>query len=524
MKEAGTLFLEKIDEIDIDNKKPEKSIIDEYQKILIESIFTSFGLDILLVNDRYGGDVDTILNVRKIGNDPEMEYKNIKNENAYEERGEYISKEYHTHKNYINKNKEVKELKINGELIDEYTGNKIKRNEKSDLDHVISANEIHEDRGRVLAGKNGVDLANCDENLKATTPNINRSKKADPMEEHIEKKKDKYTEAEKERMRKADKEARKNYEKELFKYYHSKGFLKDTAVASGKLGVKMGARQVLGLMFFELWMSIKEEFTNFKEFWNDLGEIFRRLKDSVAKAIEKIKIKYKEYINKFFEGFSSGIFASLTTTIINIFSTTAKNIVKCTREIWVGIIKAFNILFINPDNYTTGEKFKEVSKVIIVTASIILGNIVRQAVKNISQTFPMELGEILPTFLGTLVTGLVSCTLIYVLEKSEIIKKLKNIIDEFFNLNSISKVRDDLEKNYKKLMEYAAELLNQDVDEFIEKINKFSSDLENLNPDADTETISKQLEEIIKKRGLKFAYEGNFDDFMSDRNNQLEFK
>ena len=63
------------------------SIFKEYEKVIVESLITSFGLDFLL-NDRHGGDVDTILNVRKIGKDSQMTYKNKINEEKYPERSQ----------------------------------------------------------------------------------------------------------------------------------------------------------------------------------------------------------------------------------------------------------------------------------------------------------------------------------------------------------------------------------------------------------------------------------------------------
>ena len=79
------------------------SIFKQYERVIIQSLITSFGLD-FLVRDQYGGDVDTIHNVRQIGNDAQMKYKNKKNEEAYNNRGEYNSKNYHSHPNYINTN------------------------------------------------------------------------------------------------------------------------------------------------------------------------------------------------------------------------------------------------------------------------------------------------------------------------------------------------------------------------------------------------------------------------------------
>ena len=71
-----------------------KSIFSQYETVIIYSLITSFGLD-FLIKDQHGGDVDTIHNVRQIGKDLEMTYKNKQNEESYETRGEYDSTKYH---------------------------------------------------------------------------------------------------------------------------------------------------------------------------------------------------------------------------------------------------------------------------------------------------------------------------------------------------------------------------------------------------------------------------------------------
>lgn len=42
------------------------SIWNEYERVIMQSLITSFGLD-FLAHDQHGGDVDTIHNVRQIG-------------------------------------------------------------------------------------------------------------------------------------------------------------------------------------------------------------------------------------------------------------------------------------------------------------------------------------------------------------------------------------------------------------------------------------------------------------------------
>ena len=74
-----------------------QSIFKQYESVIVQSIITSFGLD-FLVKDRHGGDVDTIHNVRQIGIDDKMEYKNSNNAADYDSMPAYskeIHNEYH---------------------------------------------------------------------------------------------------------------------------------------------------------------------------------------------------------------------------------------------------------------------------------------------------------------------------------------------------------------------------------------------------------------------------------------------
>ncbi|NMF07675.1 hypothetical protein ACUH7Y_25845 [Clostridium beijerinckii] len=142
-----------------------RDIISEYEKVVVKSIITSFGLDFLLFNDRRGGDVDTIHTARD-GN--VTDYANKKNQSDYDNHGEYdkkMSGKYHSSELYKTKNAKVSEAKKNGNLDDAYTGKRVKRNADMDLDHEISAKEIHDDPGRILAELDGIELANADSNL-----------------------------------------------------------------------------------------------------------------------------------------------------------------------------------------------------------------------------------------------------------------------------------------------------------------------------------------------------------------------
>lgn len=161
----------------------------QYERVLVESLVTSFALD-FLVKDQYGGDVDTIHNVRKIGQDDKMTYKNMLNQQEYEQRGEYVYDSYHSGKdtNYAKMTHELREAaQKEGKPVpikDEYTGDTIyvlgkskgaPPDKRASLDHVLTAKTIHEDRGRVLSGIKGEELADARDNLRWTNTSLNSS-------------------------------------------------------------------------------------------------------------------------------------------------------------------------------------------------------------------------------------------------------------------------------------------------------------------------------------------------------------
>lgn len=88
-------FVKQIDGIYDIGTNVYNSIFEQYERVIMQSLITSFGLD-FLVRDQHGGDVDTIHNVREIGMDEQMKYKNKRNEEAYNNRGKYSYADYHS--------------------------------------------------------------------------------------------------------------------------------------------------------------------------------------------------------------------------------------------------------------------------------------------------------------------------------------------------------------------------------------------------------------------------------------------
>ncbi len=496
------------------------SIFKQYERVIIESLISSFGLD-FLVKDQHGGDVDTIHNVRQIDKDGKMTYKNKKNQSNYENRGDYNSSEYHSDKRYIEKNRQIKKNKEGGNLYDTYTGEKIRMNEKSDLDHTISAKEIHDDRGRVLAGLKGTELANSQENLNATNPRTNRTKKADSMDDFLGKYGDEYNDGQKKNMQNKDAIARKSYETKLAKaYYTNPQFAKDVTFAAGSVGVRMGIRQALGFVFAEMWFAVKEEFGKIgKEF--DFGKLLTAVGNGIKRGFENAKGKYKELFEKFKKGAIAGALSSLTTTLCNIFFTTAKNVVKVIRQSYASIVQAGKVLFINPDNLPFGERMRAIVKILATGASVVAGSLVVEALSKTPIAGIPIVGDVTQSFCGALVTGILSCTLLYFFDRNEMINKLVRALN---NIHTIDKEVNYFCEQAEYFESYAAELMNIDLNQFKAETLMYSNIVSDLIESKNDEELNILLKKALNLIGVQIPWEGDFDNFMNNKNQILVFE
>lgn len=533
--------MEQIGILDLNNLEIEDSgnlfttLLSSYEKIIMESILVSFGLDIF-INDQHGGDVDTIHNVREIGRDPEMSYKSPKNKETYEATPKYNSNihgaEVRKDKVFITTKKNYKKERELGDSYDEYTGKKFETVSGADLDHVIPIEKIYNDKGRILTGIDTKDLANNEKNLKITNSSLNRSKGNLTNEEFINKRGkssnlDRETEI---RMRKLEKNAKRKIDSELYKNYYSLNFsspfMKDTLKASSSLSIKMGMKQVIGLIVTEVWFMVKEDFEKFSSS-NTLKENFLQLKDTIERAFIKAKEKYKELISKFKEGAIAGFLSSLTTTICNIFFTTAKNIVKIMRYAYVSIIQALKILFFNPDNLLLGDRIREVLKVLATGSSVIIGVISGEAFDKTLNNFGVIgiTNDILQTFITTFISSISTCVLLYFIDKNEAMKEIFAFLNKIDPTTQIIEEIDYYKKQAIYFEKYAAELLKIDYKFLKETAQKYENATEKIYQAQNQKELNKVLENLLDTLEIEKPYkENSFDEFMKNPNSVLTFK
>ena len=493
---------------------------DSYKGIIIHSLVTSFGLD-FIVKDSVGGHVDTIHNVRN-----GVAYKNSANAKAYANRGEYNSADYHNNEAY---SQMIREVRNKDFFEDAYVpGNRIAygnqsalrsdTTSKANLDHVISAKEIHDDPGRVLAGKSGVDLANKSSNLKFTNEHLNKSMGEDDIEVYIQKQKDNgtpLTKDVKEAMRNQYKESRKAYERELNKYYLSPQFISDAALSAAKVGVSMGIRQVLGFVFLEIWLACEKEIKSLPS-RTKLKYSFEAIQRGIKTGIENAKKNYKQLLAHFEQGFIAGVLADLSITLINIFFTTGITLARIIRQAFVTCVQASNILLFNPHNELLGDQLKRASIVIVTGASTVVGIIAAAAIGKLALPVAPFLLGVIKSFVALLVSGLISCTILVLIDRSVL------ITSAIEKLNKYSTYSAHLQNVCNSFNEIACEIEGYDYSELNNRLMHYDNLFTDLDNKSDEE-VNRILLQYFKDNNISLPWEGDFDEFMSNKNNRLKF-
>jgi hypothetical protein len=362
-----------------------------------------------------------------------------------------VGKEVMQDPKYKKANNEMKEQQISGNLKDEYTGKNINQNDKANLDHVVSRKELHENARRKQAGIDTRDLANIDENLKATNESLNKSKGAKSIDEYTDPTKreqrekdlreqnerankkidnssksdlEKQMEKEKndkrlndkldaddELMKKVDAESRKAINRKIMK-----GVAKETAKKAGKDALKQMA--VTGL--FAL---LKEVMNGFVRFLKSKAKSFKNF-------LEELKNAIKSFLNKIINILHTGISSAIGTIASEIFGPIVSTFKKLSSLIKQGVSSLMEAIryLRNKDNKNKPFSIKvaQVGKIITVGlvagGAIFLGDFFEKlllSVPGMQVELPLlgSLANVIGMFLASLVSGLVGAIGINLIDK-----------------------------------------------------------------------------------------------------------
>ncbi|MBM5459056.1 hypothetical protein H8F21_15920 [Pseudomonas sp. P66] len=441
----------------------------------LQSIAGTFGVGKMLsAYDKTGGSVDTIHNARQ------GTYATDAAAQAYEREGKYteaVKAEYHQKDPAYRKvATDTLEARTQGDLKDAYTGEQMssRRSDSHSIDHVIPAEEIHNDRGRVLAGVDGVQAGNTDSNLKPTSKTTNsamgkktateyvawlektKDKRAKRLEtlrakeaagEHLSAKAKeeiaKLVEQEKitanpEPLLEADRKARAEYDKAVNAYYLSAEFRKDclhtSVVAGGRAAFQAAMGAILVELFAGIFDEVKDWYRNGAAAESTIGsELKRRLK-RVGVRVAK---QWKAVLAAAAGGMITGLLSNLVTVLINAFLTTAKRTVRMIREGAGSLVSACKTLLLRPEGMTIDEGLHEASKVLVGGGVIVGGILLEEAVSKALQAIPFiaPIADITTAVIVGTATAITSTLAVYLVDKADVFgvnraKRLEHINDE----------------------------------------------------------------------------------------------
>lgn len=406
---------------------------------------------------------------------------NDKHPNGYtKEEGAKIMKD----KRYTDANNAMKERQKNGNLKDEYTGKKIKINEKANLDHVIPRKQIFENPWRKIADIETSDLANKSENLAGTNESLNKSKGAKSNSEYIKKRevREKNLKEQVERAnKKIDKMNISDAEKRNLKAENNKKLNDKLAAdsdkmikaeksakkamykpiakkASFRMANKAGKDAIKAIFVAALFGMLKEIMNALVRFFKSKKRSFDTFLDEMKNALHSFFGKIRDFIKVGIDSFVG----SIVGEIIGAFSQKLKKLPNLIKQIFGSIRESISYLS-NPESqsHSTEIKIAHISKIItsalVGVGAMFLGEYFEKYLlplpgMGFEIKFLGTIANILGMFLASLLTGILGAIII-------------NGIDQFIS-------RKLIEDNQKKQTDKKNELLRiQDVQIFVAEEN-----------------------------------------------------
>ena len=144
-----------------------------------------------------------------------------------------------------------------------------------------------------------------------------------------------------------------------------------------------------------------------------------------------------------------------------------------------------------------GLRMRAVVKILATGASVVAGALVSEALEATPIGQIPVLGDIVQTFCGAFVTGILSCTFLYFLDRSELMNRLFKCLD---NLHTIETEISYYRQQAEYFEKYAAELMSIDLPQFQAEVKLYSrvaNDLETVRSEHELNSVLLKAYERI---------------------------
>lgn len=399
-------------------------MVDSCQRECLKNIVTPFGLGKFISSyDKLGGNITTVHNAKQgIYANPETEglqgdqYRTYKFQKARQE--------------VIKNNTDQ-----NGNIIDGYTGKKLSFDDV-DIDHNTPVKKMHTEQGGFIQSEEKRAERGADQrNLIPTSSGLNRSMQDKdiiewmnlPSTQEPHKTNAEFYQVDHEKVKEAvarAEEANKEHSPDALEWTQY-GLGRSLATGLREAG-KMGLQQATGIMlvnFFEgLFFEAMDSYRNGFAKGVNKETFFAALEIRVGRIVRKIIEDWESVLEAFKQGAFSGFMSNLLTSIMNIFFTTSRRLVRMLREGFFSLIQAFKTLF-SPAHASLAEAADAALKIIITGAMVGIGIMLEEAIAETVQSllvsFP-PLETIAPLLIASITGGLmgiITTLAIYLIDK-----------------------------------------------------------------------------------------------------------
>lgn len=403
---------------------------------VIQNIVEPFGLRGVFANrDKRGGRVLTRRNAAEKfhGHDTEI---HVPEDARYQN-----SKQDYVPKKKVREQMLAEKALGHGEVKDDYTGKAIPAN-KTDVDHVVSREELHYAEGGFMQDKGQRNtLANAPENLAVTHQSVNRSKGSDSIPDvkerrpEIDRRRTRHTE---ERAQQAASRHRPSAA-QAARYYGEK-----VAPEAARSGLRLGMRQALGLCLHELTIGIFDEVTDIcrNGLRADETSYVHAVEKRVAEVWRRVKEKWRDMLGAFRDGFVAGALSEVVTLLVNLFKTTSKRVVRIIREGALSFLRALKMIVVLPEGMTRAEALDAATKAMAGAILTVCGIALEEAIERALRALPLaEL--VVPVVLGILV-GLATAVVVFCLDRLDMFGVQENRRREFLFAELDARVEEAL--------------------------------------------------------------------------------
>ena len=176
------------------------------------------------------------------------------------------------------------------------------------------------------------------------------------------------------------------------------------------------------------------------------------------------------------------------------------------QNAYAAVVQAANVLLFNPNDLLLGDRIEAATVILGTGASVLVGTKVGDIIAKTPIGADPTVGTPVRVFCSTLVSGLISCTMLLVLDRSKFISKAITALNMYLTeVQSFRQIAYDFET-------YAAQIATLDVEKFRKDTEQFQIIADELYIADDDEELDCILTAALDSLAISAPWSGDFED------------